>query len=85
MPHRVGFGGGPILGDVQLESASIVDGGFSGTTSGGAAAMGGFTVSPGEYGGLLTGADGQEVVGGVQLLHSDGTDNYIETGAFVAE
>lgn len=77
---------GPVtFADIQLEAASIVDGAFTGTTSGGAADEEGSTVSPGEYGGLFTGATGQEVVGGVQLSHDiDGT-RFIESGAFIAE
>jgi hypothetical protein len=78
------FNASNTLGDVEFETTSIVDGGFAGTTSGGAFDTAGATASAGEYGGLLTGSDGQEVVGGVQILHEN-AGSLIETGAFIAE
>lgn len=72
------------LEDLTLNAANISGGEFSGTTSGGVHTYPGATVSNGAYSGMFTGADGQEIVGGVTMEHDfDGV--YLEVGAFVVE
>jgi hypothetical protein len=67
--------------DLTFELATITNGGFSGVVSGGER-LGGDTTTDGEYVGLLTGADGGEVVGSTLFDHSfDRT----EVGVFITE
>lgn len=73
------------LADLKLEEVTFSDGAFFGTTSGGAYNDGVSTVSAGEYGGLFTGNTGQEIVGGIQVLHVNNGLALIESGAFIAE
>lgn len=56
---------------------------FSGATSGGDLTGIGGTSSAGIYSGLLVGADGKEIVGGLSLSHVVGGIDYTEVGAFV--
>ena len=74
---------GGTYADVTLAEAAIVNGGFTGTATGGAklAATPDFT-DRGSYQGMVTGADAGEVVGTVYLRHlSIDVDN--ENGVFV--
>ncbi len=71
--------------DIVLVEGSIVDGQFSGTTTGGGSSIAGATAAAGEYLGLLTGANAEEAVGGVHLTHTISGTDYVETGAFVVE
>ncbi|MEL6682083.1 MAG: hypothetical protein AAFQ09_05495 [Pseudomonadota bacterium] len=66
--------------DMTLELTAIEAGGFAGTVSGGGRI--GDSTSDGAYAGLLTGADGSEIIGGLSILHERGD---IEAGIFVAE
>lgn len=67
--------------DLTFELATITNGSFSGVVSGGERS-GGDTTTDGEYVGLLTGADGGEVVGSTLFDHSfDRT----EVGVFITE
>ena len=82
--NRTEVGGTPFTAaDLTLAATSIADGSFSGTATGGAI-NGGGVVTPGTYSGLLVGATGQEVVGGVELGHMLGGTDLLEVGAFVA-
>ena len=76
---------GATFGDVTIVATSIVGGGFAGITSGGASNTAGSTASNGEYAGMLTGPDAQEVVGAIQIPHAGLTTTYTETGVFIAE
>ena len=75
---------GSDFADLDLELATITGGGFSGIASGGELA--GETTSSGTYSGLLTGADGTEVIGGLSIDHSNvpGSGEF-EVGVFIAE
>jgi hypothetical protein len=81
---------GSTWADVNLAPTTIAEGAFGGVATGGAALDGWTfrsTTSPGSYAGLFTGAEGQELVGGVVIPHvtiGSGT-NLTEYGAFVAE
>ncbi len=79
------FSAGNPLNDLTFETTSISDGGFTGTTSGGAFALAGWTAAAGEYGGVFTGADGQEIAGGVQVTHVRSGTALVEAGAFIVE
>lgn len=72
--------------DVILHSTSIQNGGFSGRTSGGILVPAGSanTASDGTYSGMFVAADGQEIVGGVQIEHQSGNTR-IESGVFILE
>lgn len=72
------------LEDLMLNATEINGGEFAGTTSGGVYTYPDATVSNGKYSGMIVGADGQEIVGGVTMEHDfDGV--YLEVGAFVAD
>jgi len=79
------FGAGFTADDIVLLSTAITSAGaFSGTTGGGSI-IGGTTAFNGEYIGLIVGAAGNEVVGGVNIPHTQiGLDDLIEIGGFVA-
>jgi len=70
--------------DIQLLSTSITSAGaFSGTTTGGDIPFLS-TALDGAYVGLIVGATGNEVVGGVSVTHLVGGDLFLEIGGFVA-
>ena len=74
--------------DIVLAPAAIVNGGFAGTARGGeGTGVLATTVEPGGYSGLFTGADGQEIVGGLVIAHDTvlSGDRLTEHGAFIAE
>jgi len=70
--------------DIMLLPTAITSAGaFSGTTTGGNF-IGETIAFNGEYIGLIVGATGDEVVGGLSVVHDDGFDLFLEIGAFVA-
>lgn len=74
--------------DIALAPAAIVNGSFAGTAGGGAGTGAlGTTVQPGAYAGLFTGANGQELVGGIVIAHETVATRtpLTEHGAFIAE
>ena len=73
------------LADLVLQKGSIDAGAFSGTTIGGEFEGSSSRVAPGDYVGLLTGADAEEAVAGVQINHNVSGTSLVETGAFVVE
>jgi hypothetical protein len=84
---------GMVAAPVRLGQATIADGDFAGTTTGGAVealvrpnlTIPGTSAAPGTYSGLFTGADGQEIVGSVAIPHLSSGNLLTEYGAFVAE
>lgn len=78
---------GDEFADVILESTTIDDtAAFSGTATGGRYAHGSNvgTTSNGSYVGLITGANGEDLVGGLRIDHVIDGDNLIEAGVFIA-
>jgi len=77
-------GGGFTADDIQLLPTAITSAGaFSGTTTGGNI-IGETTANNGEYVGLIVGATGNEVVGGLSITHLVGLGTSLEIGGFVA-
>jgi len=71
--------------DMLLTSAAITSAGaFSGTTTGGDFQGAGTSALDGSYTGLIVGATGNEVVGGLSITHIFGADTLTEIGGFVA-
>ncbi len=70
------------LDPITLEVGTLVDGSFSGTTTGGA--FDSTVASTGTFTGMIVGENGQEVIGGLQLTHrAGGVDRFDEVGVFV--
>ena len=80
--NRVLSGGGSFnnitLGSTQIDGNAD----FSGTATGGEFLGMPSTTSGGTYAGQIVGTNGTEIVGGVNLNHSDGVNNRIEVGGF---
>ncbi|MFT6450711.1 MAG: hypothetical protein ACJA06_000191 [Halocynthiibacter sp.] len=79
----------PLVFPVDLAMAIsplYSDGSFSGITSGGQLTNTSPTVS-GEYQGLISGAEAQEAIGGLRIVHQTdpGVSRNIEVGVFLAE
>lgn len=79
--NRLQFGDGDTLDDVTLNMTSIENGGFIGKTSGGDFPGASGSPSQGEYSGMFVGANGQEIVGGLLIEHTD----FVEAGAFILD
>ncbi|WP_133175967.1 hypothetical protein [Yoonia sediminilitoris] len=77
--------GGRPAEDVLLTEATIIDGAFSGETSGGRDLF--LTEEPtGSYEGLLVGGDADGAIGAVRIVHANGDEEpTIEWGLFWAE
>lgn len=74
------------LNNMTLSGAALDSGGnFSGgTASGGEFSVGADTTSGGGYAGLIGGANGSQISGGVKITHDNGTGGVTtETGAFI--
>ncbi len=70
------------LDPITLEVGTLVDGSFSGTTTGGD--FDSTVASSGTFSGMIVGENGQEVIGGLQLTHrAGGADRFDEIGVFV--
>ncbi len=79
------------LADIELQTTSIENGGFAGTTTGGGfpTVLGfEFDTDQGNYSGLFVGADGEEIVGNLDITHTRVSDDARirqEVGAFILE
>lgn len=70
--------------DVTLNTSSMSGGAFTGTTTGGDLNTSGLTAANGSYTGLLVGPNGEEAIGAVTIIHSNGSSTFTEQGGFVA-
>lgn len=76
------YDGSFIADDVLLNTSSLTDGAFSGTTSGGDFNTGGLVAADGVYTGLIVGAEGGDIVGAVTINHT-GSENFVEQGGMI--